>query len=201
MKRVTMLLSLAFLAGCVEPAPETEPGSQEPLLTAADSPAAVAQGGRIATALAQGLVQRLQAELKSSGAAGAVDFCSRTALALTDSLVATEAAGTAVKRTTTRIRNPKNAPDSLELAALAWFDSARAATGGLPPSFVQAAGTGEVRFYRPLVVQSFCTQCHGAPEQIDPDVRNLLSERYPADQAIGYREGDLRGVIRVSLPR
>jgi hypothetical protein len=200
MKRAGIVLALAIVAGCARTAPEIEETTPM-VLSAADTAAALEQGGRLATAVAQGLVQRLQAELASGGAAGAVDFCSRTALALTDSLVAAEPAGTVVRRTTTRVRNPKNAPDTLEAAALAWFDSVRTTTGVLPPSFVQAAGSNEIRFYRPLVVQQFCTGCHGAPEQIDPAVLQLLAERYPADRATGYAEGDLRGVIRVSLPR
>ena len=200
MKGLRKLAALALLAGCADAPPQAEPAEPLPALSATDTASAIEQGDRIASTVAQGLVQRLQGELAAEGAAGAVDFCSGTALVLTDSLVAAEPAGTAVKRTSLRIRNPKNAPDSLELVALAWFDSARAA-GALPQSYIQQAGPGEVRFYRPLVVQGFCTQCHGAPEQIDAAVQQVLAERYPADAATGYAEGDLRGVIRVSLPR
>lgn len=180
--------------GRVAPGPELG-------LAAEDSARAVDEGGAIAGAVAAGLVQRLQAELATAGAAGAVDFCARTALALTDSLVAEQPAGTAVRRTSTRIRNPANAPDGLESVALAWFDSVRAATGAIPQSLVQYAGPDEVRFYRPLVVQPFCTQCHGPADELAPGVQAILDERYPDDRATGYHEGDLRGVIRVSLPR
>jgi len=202
MSRILLVLALAFTTGCAERAPD--PGvAAEPTaaLTGADSAAALARGGEIATAVAQGLAQRLQAQLAAEGAPAAVDFCSRTALALTDSLVATQPAGTSVKRTSTKIRNPQNEPDSLERAALAWFDSTRAATGTLPQAHLQLAGANEIRFYRPLLVQPFCTQCHGKPEAIEPGVRQLLAERYPADRATGYEAGELRGLIRVTLPR
>jgi hypothetical protein len=196
------LAGLLLASGCSE---QSEPRAAAAArdvaeLTAADSARVLAEGGAIATTVAQGLAQRLQAELATAGAAGAVDFCARTALALTDSLVAATAAHE-VKRTSSRIRNPRNTPDDYERMALAWFDSVRTTTGVLPAAHVQLAGEDELRFYRPLLIAPFCTQCHGAPEQLDPEVRRILAERYPADQATGYVEGDMRGVIRVSLPQ
>lgn len=203
-----LTLAVALLAACAEqPQPQSQEEARAPAepgpaaLTSADSAAALERGGAVATAVAQGLAQRLQARLKEAGAVGAVDFCSRTALALTDSLLADQPAGVAVRRTSSRIRNPRNTPDALEQAALAWFDSVRTATGTLPPAYVQAASADEVRFYRPLMIAAFCTECHGNAEQIDPGVRQILAERYPADAATGYQTGDMRGVIRVSLPR
>lgn len=195
MKRLVVALSL-LLPACTQP----PPSATAIRLTSADSTAALTQGGAIATAVAQGLAQRLQAQLKEKGAVGAVDFCSRTALVLTDSLIA-DKPGVSVKRTSTRIRNPRNEPDQHEQIALAWFDSARSAGGALPSAFIQAVGPDEMRFYRPLMIAPFCTQCHGSSEQLDPRVRQILEERYPNDRATGYQEGDLRGVIRVSLPR
>ncbi|HSJ07397.1 MAG TPA: DUF3365 domain-containing protein [Longimicrobiales bacterium] len=192
---------MGLLAACGSDAGSRDTPDTARLLAAEDSAYAVEQGGAIAGAIATGLVQRLQAELATGGAAGAVDFCARTALTLTDSLVADQPAGTAVRRTSTRIRNPSNAPDDLESVALAWFDSVHAATGAIPQSLVQDAGPEEVRFYRPLVVQPFCTQCHGPVDELAPGVQAILEQRYPDDHATGYRDGDLRGVIRVSLPR
>jgi len=33
-----------------------------------------------------------------------------------------------------------------------------------------------------------------------PAIRSILDARYPADAAIGYRAGDLRGVLSVRIP-
>lgn len=198
--RAKLFVCLLLLGACAEGDRETAQVA-ESALTAADTARVLEEGGAIATAVAQGLAGRLQAELAAAGPAGAVDFCSQTALGLTDSLVSVHSTAMAVKRTSTRIRNPQNAPDALEREAIAWFESMHAASGEWPAAHVQAAGAGEVRYYRPLMIAAFCTTCHGAAEQIDPQVRQILAERYPEDQATGYREGDLRGVIRVSLPR
>jgi hypothetical protein len=170
-------------------------------LSAADSAAALQQGGAIATVVAQGLAQRLQAELKHAGATGAVDFCAQNALMLTDSLLRDQPAGVQVKRTSARIRNPRNRADSAEAVAIAWFDSMRIAAGQLPGAYLQVVSGQEVRFYRPLIVAPFCTECHGPRDSSPHGVRRILQKRYPNDQATGYHAGDLRGVIRVSLPR
>jgi hypothetical protein len=199
--KTKFLVCLLLLGGCAESDGRTGQVPAEPALLAADSARVLEEGGAIAAAVAQGLASRLQAELAAQGPAGAVDFCARTALGLTDSLVRVHPTAMAVKRTSLRIRNPQNAADALEREAIAWFDSMHAATGEWPAAHVQAAGAGEVRYYRPLMIAPFCTTCHGAAEQIDPGVRQILAERYPEDQATGYREGDMRGVIRVSLPR
>ena len=37
-------------------------------------------------------------------------------------------------------------------------------------------------------------------EKIDPQVQSILRERYPLDQATGFRPGDLRGAISVRVP-
>lgn len=203
MRVIPAVLTLCLLAACAdEQNPPAQRTAEAPVLvlSAADSARVLSEGGAVASAIAQGLAQRLQAELAAEGAAGAVDFCSRTALTLTDSLLATTKA-TAVKRTSTRIRNPENLPDEHERVALAWFDSVQAAGGERPASYLQAVGDDELRFYRPLMIAPFCTQCHGTPEQIDPEVQRILAERYPSDQATGYSQGDMRGLIRVSLPR
>jgi hypothetical protein len=51
-------------------------------------------------------------------------------------------------------------------------------------------------------VQEKCLACHGDPAEIDPAVRQVVAVTFPADAAVGYRAGDLRGAIsvRVSAP-
>jgi len=47
-------------------------------------------------------------------------------------------------------------------------------------------------------VEAPCLLCHGDP--IDASLAAALAERYPADAAIGYAEGDLRGAFWVEVP-
>lgn len=167
--------------------------------TATEIERATELGRSAATRLAGTLVEQLSAQLQAGGVESAIEFCSAEAMALTDAV--SEELGTLdVKRTATRLRNPDNAPDGLERAALAHFQREMAA-GTLPDGWVQTVGDDELRYYQPLMVSEMCTQCHGPVADLQPGVRERLDELYPEDQAVGYAPGDLRGLIRVVVPR
>ena len=42
-------------------------------------------------------------------------------------------------------------------------------------------------------------QCHGEKEKIRPAIKQYLEKRYPYDEAFGYKEGDLRGGISITM--
>jgi len=169
---------------------------------------------RVASALAAGqaaadeLVRTLQAEVTravaAGGPTGAVAACQLKALPLTADVAAAHApAVTAVKRTALKLRNPANAPDSAEQAALDRIAALVARGAPLPSVLIQELASpgqpAELRFYRPLIVAKGCLACHGDPAKFPPDLKAVLAARYPADSATGYRENDWRGLLRVSL--
>jgi len=156
-------------------------------------------GDEAAGELVTKLGARLQQAIAERGAPGAVEFCSVEGLPLTAEV--SRATGFEVKRTSSRLRNPANAPDSLERAALDVFETAATAGDSLPEHVVQRTPAGDFRYYRPLRIQPLCLQCHGGPEDRAEGVDDVLAKRYPADRATGYAAGDLRGVIRVTVPR
>ena len=160
--------------------------------------AVMEEGGRTADALISNLVSHLSAAMAEDGPAAAVEFCSTNALPLTAQVAS--ARGVEVKRTSLRYRNPANAPDEHETEALRHFEKVLEETGELPDAWVQRVGLEEFRYYRPLVVGAPCLKCHGAADEIDPDVVEILAERYPDDMATGYAAGDFRGLVRVSIP-
>jgi mono/diheme cytochrome c family protein len=151
-----------------------------------------------AAALRAGLLQRLTAALAGGDVGRAIEVCATEALPLTDSIAAAAGNGIALKRTSTRVRNPLNAPDALEQQALEWF-AAEHAAGREPTELVQREGT-DFRYYVPLRVAAPCLTCHGPVDALTPEVRRALESRYPGDRATGYAIGDLRGVLRVSVP-
>jgi hypothetical protein len=187
---VALVLSPLLATGC----------APEPWPTTADEEAALQVGTAAADALTSSLIGHLTAALDSAGPAGAIDFCATEALPLTRGAAAT-VGDVDVKRTSARIRNPANAPDSLEAEALAWFEARRQADGVLPSAWVQAEGTEALRYYRALVVNDLCVQCHGPVTALSPEVLEVLDRLYPQDAATGYLPGDLRGLIRVRVPR
>ncbi len=181
---------LAFSA-CEPSLPEVTPEEGERVARIAEPAAAD---------LLRTLVGRLTAALDEGGPSQAFDLCSDEAIPLTRMVEAGFEGTLSLKRTSFRYRNPANAPDEAEEAALIFFERAIQDGGDAPSSFVQRVSQGEVRYYKPLFVGELCLGCHGDPESMDPQVRQALSERYPGDLATGYEAGAFRGLVRVSMP-
>lgn len=168
----------------------------------ADS-ASIARAQAAANALAPDLAQMLMGELTRNGPVSAVAVCADSAQART---AAHSTDGLQVRRVGTRVRNPANAPDTLEARMLAYLTAQKLA-GTIPTELMEVARSGpggswELRYLRPIALQEFCTTCHGDPSQIPAEVKAIIAERYPTDQAVGYAAGDLRGAVsvRVALP-
>jgi hypothetical protein len=196
MGTISIMISVVVLAGCAQP--QDDAGGAVSA-TQVDTSAIIAQAERTAAALRTGLVQRLTDVIQTQGAHTAIEVCATEALPLTDSIAREAGTGIALKRTARRLRNPANAPDSLETAALDWFDEQHS-RGAQPPYLLQAVPAGGYRYYSPLRIAALCLNCHGAPESMSADVRAAIDSRYPDDQATGYAEGDFRGLLRVSVP-
>jgi hypothetical protein len=110
---------------------------------------------------------------------------------------------TAVKRTSLHIREPKNAADAADRAALLKISDQLTDEGSAEKMLVQKIErTGkptEWRVYRPIAVSKSCLACHGDPTKFAPGVKETLDAQYPMDQAIDYSAQAWRGVLRVSL--
>jgi len=201
-RSISLLFALTLLAACggreeAAPAPDTADAA----LTAAPSEAEVAAvseaAAPVAAALVQSLGGNLQSAIAADGHVAAMEFCNVEAMPLTAQV--TEEQGMEVKRTSWRVRNPSNAPDALEVEALAHFRS-RAEAGAAPEPWVQADPAGGWRYYQPLPTGDLCLSCHGAPPDLADGVPAALEQLYPDDEATGFTAGELRGLLRVSVP-
>ena len=162
--------------------------------------AALSKGRAAASALDDMLRTRMSRSLKDSGPAGAMSVCAYQAQALADDVARKE--GVTIRRTSLKLRNPKNAPDAYEKELLARF-SARAREGDLPDESMDERrenGRKVYRYAKPLVAVPLCITCHGRPEEIPEDIRKMLESRYPEDAATGYADGDFLGIVSVVIP-
>ncbi len=150
---------------------------------------------------AGGLIQTLGGELKAAMTAGgpaeAIGVCKERA-----PKIAAEAAqrtGMQIKRVSLKNRNPKGVPDAWEIEALAGLEK-RLAAGEKPETLdthavVDTSNGKMYRYAKALVTQPACLNCHGAVENLSPEVKAKLGEAYPDDKAIGYSAGMIRGVL------
>jgi len=158
-------------------------------------------GESSAMALLKSLKGSLESAISEGGPVNAIQFCNQEAIPLTTEVQENLGRGLEIKRTTFKYRNPDNAPDSFEEEALHYFEQLGEESGELPEYYIQQIEeSGEHRYYKPLPVGGLCLTCHGDLDQIDPAVQEVIAEKYPDDLAVGYKEGDFRGVVRVSIP-
>lgn len=177
------------------------------LLTAAfsaqaDDEAWVTDARAVASAVPPKLLEVLNAEIIKGGPASAVGVCNEKAPQMAKA--ASEKSGWAIRRVSERNRNPKAVPDAWELAALKDFDQ-RAAAGEKPATLekfelVEANGAKEYRYMKALPVGQVCLACHGTSEKITPEVAERIKAMYPADKAVGYSLGQIRGAITLRKP-
>lgn len=200
MKQIVQIaLAGLVILGVVLPAllaEETEEAS-EPLLEQARERALP-----VAKELMKTLEGRLMEAMGEGGPVAAIGVCQEQALALTET-VRTEADIAYLKRVGVRLRNPDNAPDAAEKRALEHFLSKGGAKGDYPADWVDTVelpdGTEQIRYYKAISMQARCLTCHG-PEAMMPEViREAIDARYPADEARGFEQGDLRGLLVFGL--
>lgn len=133
----------------------------------------------------------LMQAIGSRGFDGAIDFCHVQANALTETFADT----VSIRRTALQYRNPQNKPDSLESVILNEMAKQQ------PPEIrLVRKQNGEVHFFKPILLQAMCLNCHGAPEKdIQLPTMNAINQKYPADIAVNFKEGDLRGAWHVTF--
>ena len=157
----------------------------------------------VARHVAEGYMNELKGELMTAlsdtaaGTAGAIFVCSEKAPEISARYAALP--GLTVRRTAKKVRNPNNAPDEYELKTLNMLEE-RPAFGSQDHSEWEISGNQQTfRFVRAINTSSVCLRCHGDPEKMDPEVKAAIAEKYPEDQATGFKLDDMRGLLTVSI--
>ncbi len=141
----------------------------------------------------------LKKHMKAGGPADALEFCATNAAALTAKVDEKLGKGVAIKRITLKPRNPANEAEGDERKVLEALQMLQDAHVKLPRHLIQKTASG-YRYYKPLVInKKVCLKCHGT--QIDPALKKKIASFYPADKATGYKMGDLRGAVVVTIEK
>jgi len=123
---------------------------------------------------------------------GELIFSKNPALATRElSTIANKSATRVTFRVTSdEYRNPSNAPDEFESSALNQFKQDE------DSSYFDTTDQGAYRYAQPIYVKQSCLKCHGDPA----DAPKEVIEKYGDKRAFGYKVGDVRGIISVSVP-
>jgi hypothetical protein len=101
--------------------------------------------------------------------------------------------GVRIGRTSHRLRNPANGPEPWLEPLLEEY---QADGPGAAPKAVRIDDS-TIGYVEPLYVMKPCLTCHG--EVIAEEVRDQIEAEYPQDDSVGFREGDFRGLLWVTL--
>jgi hypothetical protein len=146
------------------------------------------------------LGKNMKKRLTDGGVMKALDFCSNEAFTLTENVNQKLPKGVRVKRISSKFRSPANKASEKELAVLESFEKMQELNIILPKQLVEKVDSHTYKYYKPLVIKKkACLLCHGDVKDID--LKREIASRYPIDKAMGYKMGDLRGAIVVTIDR
>ncbi len=160
----------------------------------------MAMGKEVIQELATTLGSLLNKAIAEGGPVEAVKVCQLKAGPMTKSFNGGRE-GVNVSRTSLKYRNPQNAPDELDRKVLESWQHELEAGNSLPPLSIELRDEDTAIVYKPIMLQAVCLNCHGAEEQLLPELKTVLDELYPQDKARGFKVGDLRGAFRVEMTR
>ncbi len=98
-----------------------------------------------------------------------------------------------IGRTSHKVRNPDNQPDSWEAEQIRYFQQALAAGEKASSLIAIQLDKQQFRLAKPIMTEGLCLSCHGS--QLGDDVKAALQSHYPADLATGFSPGELRGIL------
>ena len=193
---IPIFAALLLIVGCSKPDYEiTEPDKVE-------QEKAVEIGSKLAGIVMDTLRNALMAAMQEGGPMEAVKVCNTKALIITQLVAGSSPVKVDIKRTSLKYRNPRNKPNEIESKALEYYQDKIADRAEIPMNYVQKVSDKDgihFYYYRPIKIMPFCLACHGDEKTIHPGMKPILKQLYPDDLAIGYKEGDLRGLLRVRI--
>ncbi len=158
-------------------------------------------GNEASAALLKTLGGSLKKHMQSEGAMGAVKFCSTNAYPLTDSINTELGENVSIKRISLKYRNPANRPTENEAKVLTSLETLKSSGVMLPPYMIEQVDKETYKYYKPLAInKGVCLKCHGDMSDT-PKLAEFIQKNYPEDKAVGYKMGDLRGAIVVTVKK
>lgn len=146
--------------------------------------------------------ETISGELKKALANGDIEhalrYCNENAYPITDSLA--KANEVTIKRVSNKNRNPRNKSDKMEDFLMKGFGIDLSEGNELTPKLILKDDS--VIFYKPIITQAFCLNCHGEPgKEITFRNDSIIQTLYPRDKAVGYKANELRGLWRIGFKK
>lgn len=154
-------------------------------------------GQEIVDSIQRSIDRNLDSALKAGGIKGAVGFCVLKTNPVLKELEKKYTAGIRRAGFQGRLRNPSNAPDSLQAMILDGYQYN--IEKGLEPVKNVSLEDKEIIFSAPVFLSNnTCLRCHGTPgKDIPEEEYKTIMQRYPQDKSTGFKLNDPMGVWTV----
>jgi len=157
------------------------------------------KGNEIAQASFKALSEKLIEQMKMGGPAQAIPFCNVEAMPLTHQL--SEQYDVTIKRTSDKWRNPINKPSKRELEIINNYHKLISEKHEVTP-IVEVDSNNNKHYYAPILLKANCLACHGKMDEfVSVKTDSIIKSLYPNDKAVGYIEGDLRGIWSITFKK
>ena len=166
-------------------------------LTIDESQAYTLKGQEIAQQTFKALSGNLKKAMSEGGVVNAVKFCNVNESLIVDSL--SKYYDVSIKRTSHKLRNEKNKPNTSEQEMIDYYLNASKTTEDLFPE-VKRNTDNTVSFYAPIHLQPLCVTCHGTVGKTvsETDYKSILA-LYPNDKAVDFDIDEFRGIWSISF--
>lgn len=155
------------------------------------------KGKQITQATFKELSGNLMQQMKLGGPPQAVPFCNLQALPITNQV--SEKFNVTIKRTSDKLRNPKNSPTKREATIIKQYQILFEENKELSP-IVEIDSHNKTYYYAPIKLNAKCLVCHGElRKQLSIKTDSLIKSLYPNDMAINYKKGDFRGIWSIEF--
>jgi hypothetical protein len=155
------------------------------------------KGKEIAQASFNALSEKLIEQMQQGGTQKAIPFCNVEALPITKEL--SKKYNAEIKRTSNKLRNLANKPSERELEIIQKYENEIVKNMENFP-VVELNEKNQINFYAPIKIKANCLVCHGKVEEsVTIKTDSIIKSLYPNDEAIGYNEGDLRGIWSITF--
>ena len=154
-------------------------------------------GSEIVTLSTNTLGIILKKTIKKDGAEKALEFCNHKAINITDSL--SKIKNVIISRIAEKNRNPDNILSQSESIIYKNYSEELLAGKTLEPRIIIDENEHPV-YYKPIIINKKCLTCHGTPGETMPhSIATKITELYPNDNAINFKDGDLRGMWAITF--
>jgi len=151
-------------------------------------------GDSIATTVQGNLLKNVSKAVADSGFIYAVEFCHLNAENITQAVAGNNNI-ISIQRISDLNRNPKNAIKTAQDSIV--FEYFKVASKDTAVVLSE-----KVVYYKPInIMMPTCLKCHGEKNSMDPLLFKTIKSKYPEDLAMGYEEGDLRGMWKITMER